>query len=145
MLLAVSLALCGCAVLEDVGLVRPTASALEWTAEDAALVSGHLVQALMLAYSQDTLFFLNVSSPLGTAVEAQLRESGYSISEPADDSASKAEGLELTVTAAIVSVEQGAAQLWAGLEVEGWRVDGLFVPGDDGRLGLSGGLTVRDR
>lgn len=140
-LLAASLALSGCAALQDAGLVRPAAPALEWTAEDAGAVARHLVQALRLAYSTDTVFSLNGSSPLATAVEAQLRESGYAIAAPSDE---EADAVELTCTADVINGEQGAGPVWAGLGVEGWRVDGLFVR-DDGRLGLSGSLTVRDR
>lgn len=142
-LLVSALASSGCAALEGAGLVRPAAPALEWTAEDAGAVSRHLVQALKLAYSTDTVFSLTGNSPLATAVEALLRESGYAIAAPADEAA--ADAVELTCTADVVNGAQGAGAVWAGLGVEGWRVDGLFVRGDDGRLGLSGGLTVRGR
>ena len=144
-LLSAALALSGCATLEDMGLATPSAPSLEWTSEDAAAVSRPLVQALLLSYPSDTVFSLNGSTPLGTTVEAQLRETGYAIAAPSDEAAAPSDILELSYTAGLVDGEEGAGPVWAGLSVEGWRVDGLFVRGDDGRLGLSGGLTVRGR
>lgn len=144
-LVAALLALSGCAVLEDAGLVRPSPATLEWTSEDAALVSRHLVEALMLSYSSDTVFSLTGDSPLGTAVEARLRESGYAIAAPSEEATAGPDSLALHHTAGFVSGEQGVGPVWAGLSVEGWRVDGLFARGHDGQLELSGGLTVRGR
>ena len=144
-LLAASLTLWGCVALEDMGLASPSPAALEWTAEDAKAVSRPLVQALMLSYSSDSAFSLNGSSPLGTAIEAQLRESGYAISAASDEAGTSADVLQLSYTAGVVNGEEGTGPVWAALAVETWRVDGLFVRGDEGRLELSGGLTVRDR
>ena len=143
-LLGAVLALPGCVVLALVEEAVQEDTGLEWSAEDAAAVTRHLVQALMLAYSPETAFRIGGDGALAAALEAHLRESGYAIAAPSGQRSAAPDVLQLTCASGFVSSEAGGP-VWVGLGVEGWRVDGLFVRGDDGRLVLSGGLTVRGR
>ncbi|MDE0208166.1 MAG: hypothetical protein OXP66_19295 [Candidatus Tectomicrobia bacterium] len=142
-LLLAALVLPGCAALEGLGLSQRSVPAREWTVEDSATVSRRLVKAIVLSYPRDTVFLLSGESTLKAAVEAQLREAGYAIFADPNEATASAAALELTCKAGFVNSADGAGPLWASLAAENWRVDGLFVRESDGRLELSGGLTVR--
>ena len=102
-LLVAVLALPGCVVLALVEEAVREDTGLEWTAEDAAAVTRHLAQALMLAYSPETAFRIGGDSALATALEAQLRESGYAIAAPSGQRSAAPDVLQLTCASGFVN------------------------------------------